>query len=148
MAQTAGRSSWIPIMTASFVFGGAAVIITKLNNMYPGRVLFDYCREITGKFITYLIAVFYLLFFLLIGVYLKLKLVGVLKSNFLPQTPQFIMLLMGISLFGYVAYKGIPNIARMFEIIGSLFLIVTVGLCGIMFYEGMEGHGPAGHGEA
>lgn len=47
------------------------------------------------------------------------------------------MLLMGISLFGYVAYKGIPNIARMFEIIGSLFLIVTVGLCGIMFYEGM-----------
>lgn len=137
MAQTAGRSSWIPIMAASVIFGGAVVIITKLNNMYPGKVLFDYSQEITGRFITYLIAIFYLLFFLLIGVYLKLKLVGLLKSNFLPQTPQFIMLLMGISLFGYVAYKGITNIARMFEIIGILFLIVTVGLCVIMLYEGM-----------
>jgi spore germination protein (amino acid permease) len=138
MAQTAGRSSWIPIMAASIIFGGAAVIITKLNNMYQGKVLFDYSQEIAGKFFSRLIVLYYLLFFLIIGVYLKLKLVGVLKSNFLPQTPQFIILLMGISLFGYVAYKGITNVARMFEIIGALFLIVTLGLCAAMFFQGMS----------
>ena len=138
MVQTAGRSSWIPIMAASIIFGGAAVIITKLNNMYPGKVLFDYSQEIAGKFFSRLIALYYLLFFLILGVYLKLKLVGVLKSNFLPQTPQFIILLMGISLFGYVAYKGITNVARMFEIIGALFLIVTVGLCAAMFLQGLS----------
>ncbi|MGI1657396.1 MAG: GerAB/ArcD/ProY family transporter [Desulfitobacterium sp.] len=137
MAQTAGRSSWIPIMAASVVFGGAAVIITKLNNMYQGKVLFDYSQEIVGKIFSRLIASYYVLFFLIVGVYLKLKLVGMLKSNFLPQTPQFIMLLMGISLFGYVAYKGITNVARMFEIIGILFLIVTVGLCVAMLLQGM-----------
>ena len=48
MAQTAGRSSWIPIMAVSIIFGGAAVIITKLNNMYQGKVLFDYSQEIVG----------------------------------------------------------------------------------------------------
>ncbi|MFZ7134042.1 MAG: GerAB/ArcD/ProY family transporter [Eubacteriales bacterium] len=138
MAQTAGRSSWIPIMAASIVFGGAAVIITKLNNMYQEKVLFDYSQEIVGRIFSRLIASYYLLFFLIVGVYLKLKLVGLLKSNFLPQTPQFIMLLMGISLFGYVAYKGITNVARMFEIIGALFLVVTVGLCAAMLLEGMS----------
>ena len=136
MAQTAGRSSWIPIMAVSIIFGGAAVIITKLNNMYQGKVLFDYSQEIVGKVFSRLIASYYLLFFLIFDVYLKLKLVGLLKSNFLPQTPQFIMLLMGISLFGYVAYKGITNIARMFEIIGALFLFVTIGLCAAMLLEG------------
>lgn len=137
MAQTAGRSSWIPIMAASFIFGGAAVVITKLNNMYQGKVLFEYSQEIVGKIFSRLIASYYLLFFLITGVYLKLKLVGVLRSNFLPQTPQFIMLLMGISLFGYVANKGITNVAMMFEIIGTIFLIVTVGSCTAMLPEGM-----------
>jgi len=138
MARIAGRSSWIPIISAAVIFGGAAVIITKLNNMHQGKVLFDYSREITGKFFSRLIAWYYLLFFLIVGVYLKLKLVGVLKSNFLPRTPQFIMLLMGISLFGYVAYKGVTNVARMFEIIGILFLIVTVGICFFMLLQGMS----------
>ena len=138
MAQTAGRSSWIPIIAVSVIFGGAAVIITKLNNMYQEKVLFDYSQEIVGKIFSRLIASYYLPFFLIFGVYLKLKLVGILKSNFLPQTPKFIMLLMAISLFGYVASKGITNVARMFEIIGALFLIVTVGLCATMFLQGMS----------
>ena len=138
MAQTAGRSSWIPIMAASVIFGGAAVMITKLNNIYQGKVFFDYSQDISGRIFSRLIVSYYLLYLLIIGVFLKLKLVGVLKSNFLPQTPQYIILLMGISLFGYVAYKGITNVARMFEIIGTLFLIVTVGLCVAMLLEGMS----------
>jgi spore germination protein (amino acid permease) len=137
MAEAAGRSSWILIMAASLVFGAAAVCITKLNNMYQGKVLFDYGEEIAGKFISRIISLFYMLFFLLVGVYLKLKLVGLLKSNFLPDTPQVVMLVIGITLFGYVAYKGITNVARMFEIIGVLFLVVTVAICFGMIKDGM-----------
>lgn len=137
MSQTAGRSSWIPIMAASVLFGGVAVIITKLNNMYQGKVLFDYSSEIIGKFPARLIAMYYMLVFLAVSIYLNLKLIGVLRANFLPQTPRCIMLLLGIMLFGYVAYKGITNVARMFEIAGVLFLIVTVGLCAAMISQGM-----------
>jgi len=138
MAQTAGRSSWIPIIIMSVLFGVAAVIITKLNNMYQGKVLFDYSQEIVGKFPTRLIAVYYVLFFLMIGVFLKLKLVTLLTSNFLPKTPPYAMLILGISLFGYVAYKGVTNIARVFEITGVLFLLITVGICVVMLTEGMN----------
>ena len=122
----------------SILIGVSVVIITKLNNMYQGKVLFDYSQEIVGKFTAYLISVYLMLFFLMIGVFLKLKLVTLLTSNFLPKTPPYAMLLLGISLFGYVAYKGITNVARAFEIIGVLFLIITVGICMVMLAEGMN----------
>ena len=90
MAQTAGRSSWIPILIVSIIFGIGAVIITKLNNMFLGNVFFDYSQKIVGKFFAYAIAIYFILYYLVIGVYLKLKLVGLLTSNFLPETPEYI----------------------------------------------------------
>jgi len=138
MAETSGRSSWIPIIIASVIFGAAIVIITKLNNMHQKKALFDYSQEIVGKFFTYLIALYFLIYYLIIGLYLKLKFIGLLKSNFLPNTPEFVILLFGITLFGYVAYKGITNVARGCEIIGISFLIITVGICILMIAEGIH----------
>jgi spore germination protein len=136
MAQTAGRSSWIPIMISSIVFGISVVIITKLNNMFLGKVFFDYSQKVVGKFFTYAIAVYYILSFLVTGVYLKLKLVGVLTSNWLPNTPEPVFLVFGIALFAFVANKGITNMARLFEIYGISFIIVTVGICVLMLTDG------------
>jgi len=123
---------------ATVFFAVAVVIITKLNNLYQNKVFFEYSQEIVGKFFSYLIAIYFIIYFLMIGVYLKLKFVGLLQSNFLPQTPQFVTLLISITLFAYVAYKGITNVARGFEIIGIPFLIITVGLCILMITEGMH----------
>ena len=138
MAETAGRSSWIPILMVSVFFAVAVLIITKLNYMYQNKAFSEYSQEIVGKFFSHLIAIYFLIYFLVIGVYLKLKLVGLLQSNFLQNTPQFVMLLIGIALFAYVAYKGITNIARGFEIVGITFLIITVGICILMVTEGMH----------
>ncbi|MDF2686140.1 MAG: spore gernimation protein [Clostridia bacterium] len=138
MAQAAGRSSWIPIICTSIIFSVAALIITKLNNMFLGKVFFDYSKEIVGKFFTYIIAVYFILFYLTIGIYLKLKMVGLLTSNFLPKTPEFVFLLFVIALFAYVSYKGITNIARIFEIYGVSFLIITLLICVLMVAGGTK----------
>ncbi|MFA9380522.1 MAG: endospore germination permease [Acetanaerobacterium sp.] len=138
MAEAAGRSSWIPILVSCVVFALAAVIITKLNNMFQGKVFFDYSQQIIGKFLTYLIGVCFILYFFIIGIYLKLELVGMLSSNFLPQTPKFVMLAFSIPIFAYVSYKGITNIARLFEICGAMFVIITLGICLLMVSQGMS----------
>ena len=138
MAQAVGRSSWIPLLIAAVIFATVAVIITKLNYMFKGMVLFDYSQIILGKFFSYLIAIYYIAYFLFFGVYFKLRMEGLLTSNFLPKTPPYVLILTGVLLFGYVAYKGITNIARMFEIIGALFLIVTTGICLRMLSQGMS----------
>ncbi len=136
MAQSAGRSSWIPIIIASALFGIVAIIIVKLNNMFLGKVFFDYGREVIGKFFTYVIAVYYILYYLILSVYLKSKMVDVISANFLPKTPKFILIVLGMALFAMVAYKGITNIARMFEIFGISLLIITLTICIIMVAEG------------
>lgn len=123
-------------MISSIVFGISVVIITKLNNMFLGKVFFDYSQKVVGKFFTYAIAVYYILSFLVTGVYLKLKLVGVLTSNWLPNTPEPVFLVFGIALFAFVANKGITNMARLFEIYGISFIIVTVGICVLMLTDG------------
>jgi len=136
VTQTAGRSSWIPIIAASVMFGITAVIITKLNNLFLGKVFFDYSQEIVGKFFAYLIVCYYMLYFLVIGINLKQKMVGLLTSNFLPKTPPFVFLIFGIALFAYVAYKGITNMARMFELYGVFFLLATLVICTLMMVGG------------
>ncbi|MFA5408299.1 MAG: endospore germination permease [Bacilli bacterium] len=138
VAQTSGRTSWIPIIVMALIFGISAIIITKLNNMHMGQVFFDYSKGIVGKLFTYIIASYYVLYFFIIGIHLKMKLVGALSANFLPKTPQFVFLLFAIALFGYVSYKGVTNVARLVEIYGFLFLITTVGICIFILMEGTK----------
>lgn len=138
MAGVAGRSSWIPILLSSVIFGIIAYIVAKLNSMYKGKMFYDYGKEIAGKFITVLITVYYIIYYFIVGIYFKVKLTTLLASNFLPTTPAYIVLFLGILLFGYVAYKGITNIARMFEIFGVLFILTTIMLCTVMLLEGMK----------
>jgi len=136
MAQTAGRSSWIPILAISVLFGIAAAVIAKLNNMFLGKVFFDYSQEVIGKFFAYLIAVYFIAYFLIIGVYLQYKMVGVLASNFLPKTPKYILSFLALALFACVSYKGITSIARIFEIYGISFLAITLTICVFMIVDG------------
>lgn len=115
-----------------------AVIITKLNYMHQGKVFFDYSQEITGKIISKIIVIFYVLFYFISFVYLKEKLVMLIHSNFLPNTPPYILIFVGVLFYGFIAYKGITNIARLAEIIGVLFLLITVITCIMMLFEGMN----------
>lgn len=136
MAQTTGRSSWIPIIISSILFAIAIFMIASLNNMFQGKVFFDYAKTIVGKHLIYIIGIYYVAYFILVGIYLKLKMVLVLNINFLPETPEYVLLIMGITLFAYVSYKGITNVARLFEIYGILFLLITIGICILMFTAG------------
>lgn len=137
VAEKAGRTGWMMVLAAAVAFSLAALIITKLNNRFPGQAMFDYSGEIAGKLVSRVIAVFYLLYFVLVGVYLKVRLVNFLTANFLPKTPQCILLAFSVMLFAYVAYKGVTSAARLYEMFGVLFLITTIVLCVLMLFQGM-----------
>ena len=138
VAEKAGRTGWILILGVALLFSGAAAIITKLNNRFQGKAMFDYSVEIVGKLASRGIAVYYLVYFVLVGIYLNDELIKFLTSNFLPKTPQTLLLAFSIILFAYVAFKGVTNVARLYEIIGPLFLVMTIVLCVIMMFQGMS----------
>ena len=137
VAQSAGRSGWILVLAAALVFGFASAAIAALNNRFQGKVMFDYSQEIAGKLASRLIAVYYILYFVVVGVYLKIRLVNFLSSNFLPKTPQAVMLAISVALFAFVSFKGITNVARLFELYGFAFLLTTIAICVIMLPQGM-----------
>ena len=137
MAESAGRSSWILLLAAALVFGLVAVVITSLNNRFQGKVLFDYSQELVGKPISRVIIIFYLIYFIVIGVYLKIRLVGFLSANFLPETSKGIILAVAVGAFAMVAYKGITNVARLFELYGFAFVVSAIIICVIMLPQGM-----------
>jgi spore germination protein len=138
MAKVAGRGSWIPILLAALLFGIAAIIITSLNKAYMGKMLFDYGKEITGKFISYIISVYYALYLAASFVYLNLKIANVIKPNFLPNTPEIIFILLGIVVAGFIATKGITNLARLIEIITPIFIVVSVFVTALALGQGIK----------
>lgn len=136
-AEKIGTSGWISILGMAVLFGGGAVIITKLCSLYPGKAIYEYSTEIAGSFVAHVIAIYYAIYFIVIGVNLKIKLADFLQENFLQKTPRFIILGVCVALFGYVSYKGITSVARLFELIGAMFLVTTILLCVIAFPQGV-----------
>jgi spore germination protein len=138
MAESAGRGGWIPVIAASLVFGVMAVVITRLNNMYQGKALYDYSKKIVGDFFGVTISVFYILYFLSIEVFLNKKLVSILQAEFFQKTPDWALLALGIFVFGCIAYRGVTNIARFFEIICTVYLLTLFYVHITMLTQGIR----------
>lgn len=126
MAQSAGTGSWFTIIITSLIFAVASVIIVSLNNMYQGKMLFDYSRDIIGKVGSYAFSLYYIIYFLVVVVFLVIQLSNILQANFLLKTPKWATMLFGIPVYCFLAYKGITNVARMFELYGIILLVVAV----------------------
>lgn len=138
LAQTSGRSGWAFIIVASLIFGIAGVIIAKLNSMYENKVFFDYSQEISGKFLAYLFAFYYIIYYFYMGNYLIKALIDLISSNFFSKTPQSLLAFFGILTFIYVSYKGVQNIAKLAEFLGVLVVITSFFILTSMFLTGTK----------
>lgn len=136
IAETVGTDGWITIICTAIIAGVFAVVITSLNNMFQGKMLFDYSIELVGKAGAYIIGIFYALYFLAISIYLSMWLASMIKSNILFKTPQWAVLLAGLLVFGYAVCKSITNMARIIEFYGIILLITVIVLHISMIFMG------------
>jgi spore germination protein (amino acid permease) len=136
VAQGPGSGGWLSILVASLFFAASAALIVRLNSAFPGMMLYDYTGQIVGKFFAVLFAVYFILYFLLVSTYLNHQLTSVLRAEFYPMTPERVMLVVSVLVFGCVAYRGVTNVARFFEILGIIVLITAIITNAIMAYQG------------
>ena len=136
MAETAGVGSWMPLLAMSVVFGVLAAVVASLQRAFPGMALYDYSRELVGKAGCFLIAVFYVVYFLTVDTYLCNAMAGMLQANFLFKTPYWAFLAAGLPVFGYLAYHGPVTVARIFELYGMVFLIALLLVHANMLIQG------------
>lgn len=136
MAISAGHGAWFTLLLASLIFGSVAAVIVRLNQLHEGKTLYEYSREIVGKFPAFVIGLFYLAYFFLFSLQLCNSFNQVIKTGFLMKTPVWAMLLAGMPIYGTIAYRGIRNIGRLAELVGLSFLVVAIILFVSMLFQG------------
>ena len=136
MAQTAGTGSWLTLIVAALIFGLAAVMIVSINSKFQGKMLFDYGPQLIGKTGTYIVVIFYVLYFMFILAYLITMKAKLLEAEFFPDTPLWAFPFIGIPVFGYIANKGITNAARLSELIGIVFIVSAMFVHVLMITQG------------
>lgn len=135
-ALSAGHGAWVPLLCTGLIFGVMSVIVINLNKMFEGDTLFEYSTKIVGKAIAYILAIVYVIFFCVDSTYFCITFFGLVKSNFLPKSPQWALLLVSMPFLGFIAYKGMTNAGRLSELIGIVFLVVSLIITITMFFEG------------
>ena len=136
MALSAGRGAWLTILLMALVFGALAAMMVHLNKMFDGKTLLEYSRELTGGFAGTVIGLFYLVYFFVFSVFYCNSFTSLVQADFLLKTPAWGLLVAGMPVYGLIAYKGIRNAARLAEIVGVLFFLVSVILLVSMMIEG------------
>lgn len=136
MAKAAGTGAWFTILITGLIFSVFAVIIVYLNNMFKGKMLVDYSKQLVGKPLTYAISMYYVLYFLIIVVFLITNMARILKLDFFNKTPTFAMMFISVPVFCYIAYKGINTAARMSEIMGIIFFLTGITVHVLMVFQG------------
>lgn len=136
LAQSAGTGGWFPLVITALCFAAFAWVIVRLNSAFPAMTLFDYGQRVAGRFLAYVLAIYFMLYFFLALGFLCTKLTEVLKAEFYPQTPEWATLAASVFVFGFVAYRGVTGVARFFEIVGTVFLVVAIPTYFIMFQQG------------
>lgn len=140
MAQEAGVGSWFTLIITAVLYAVPASLIVSLNRMFRGEVLFDYSKRLVGKFGSFLLGIFYMLYFLLVTSFFCGNMANILSGNFFPNTPPLGIILIGVPFYAYTAYKGIRTVARFCEIVGLLFITVAVIIHVVMLTQGEFHH--------
>ncbi len=134
-AKTMGRSGWIMIVAYAVPFSMVAVMVTKLNNMFMGMTLFEYGQILLGKVLNYFLCILFAIYFFTVLSYLSENMVELISTDFLPKTEPAFTLAVAVALFGFIVYRGTETMARLFEVLGIMYLAVTLLLCLLMLTQ-------------
>ncbi|MGG4198409.1 spore germination protein [Peribacillus frigoritolerans] len=120
---------WISVIIGGIIAIIAGVIMVKLSQQFPDKTFYQYINEIVGKWVGTFLSLVIICYFLMTSGFQLRSMAEVVRYLLLEGTPTWaiIMIFMWVGL--YLIIGGINPIARLFEIILPLtvilFLVVT-----------------------
>ncbi|WP_454862417.1 spore germination protein [Peribacillus frigoritolerans] len=121
---------WISVIIGGIITIIAGVIMVKLSQQFPDKTFYQYINEIVGKWVGSFLSLVIICYFLMTSGFQLRSMAEVIRYLLLEGTPTWaiIMIFMWVGL--YLIIGGINPIARLFEIILPLtvilFLVVTL----------------------
>jgi len=123
----AGKDAWLSILLA--MCGGIVLffIYYFLFRQYPDLLLTGYVREIFGKYIGWIVALLYCLYFLYVCGRNVRELGDLLVSSTLSETPLLAINLTLVLVMCYVIHLGIEVVGRTAEVFFVILLLLGAG---------------------
>ncbi|NUU75409.1 spore germination protein [Paenibacillus xylanilyticus] len=117
---------WISIMISGLVIMLIGFMMVLLCRRFPGKTVFQFVPEITGKWIALLFSMAIILFFLIISAFEVRVLAEATNLYLLERTPTW-AIVMGFMWIGiYLISGGLNAIVRLFEIILPITIVIFV----------------------
>ncbi|WP_148359144.1 spore germination protein [Peribacillus simplex] len=128
---------WISVILGGAIAIMAGVIMVKLSQQYPEKTFYQYSNEIVGKWVGRLFSLFIICYFLITSGFQLRSMAEVISYLLLEGTPTWAITMIFMWVGLYLIIGGINPIARLFEIILPLtvILFLVVAFMSIKIFE-------------
>ncbi|BFT73881.1 GerAB/ArcD/ProY family transporter [Paenibacillus sp. P36] len=117
---------WITVIVGGILAFGFGLIMVKLSQHFPGKTFFEYSQIIAGKWIGKLLNLIMIVYFALFAGFEIRDMSEIINYLFLEKTPKEFIILVFMCVAVYLTAGGISSIARLFEFILPLTLVIII----------------------
>ncbi|WP_151733256.1 GerAB/ArcD/ProY family transporter [Paenibacillus tengchongensis] len=118
--------SWISILLSGVIVMLVILLMVKLSQQFPGQTVFQYAGRISGKFIGGLLCLLLAIYFVVLAGFEIRSLAEVTLFFLLEGTPIWAVIVPFIWAGTYLVCGGINSIARVFQIILPISIVVLL----------------------
>ena len=136
-AKYMGSNGYIGFLLAFLLAIPVVVCAVRLGKRFPGKSIVEYLPLICGKILGKGIALFFLLFLLVITAWATRQIAELVNLYFLPRTPLWVIVSITLLASAYIAYKGIEVITRLAAFIFPV-AVVFIFLTAIFSFQGFS----------
>lgn len=128
--KEAGRDGWISILIGMLMIVPMCFVYSRLVSLFPGKDLFDLQQELFGRIIGKITSFFLVYYSIHLCILVNRDMSGFIQTMSFPETPLFVIALVGTVLYIWIVKGGIEVIGRYaaFMLPIALLSIIIVSL--------------------
>lgn len=133
VVEIAGTDGWLLVLFAGATSLGLLLIMNALSNMFPGKTIMEYSKELLGYPLSMLIAGILSIYYI-VNIAFVVRIFGeVLKMFLLPKTPIEVIIITLLITSAYLVRGNFEGIIRFYQIIILImfipyFLAISTGV--------------------
>ncbi|PQP81524.1 spore gernimation protein [Paenibacillus sp. PCH8] len=128
---------WISVLMSGVLVTGISLLLVTLSRRFPGKTVFEFVPEITGKWISYLLGLLIIVYFVVLCSFEVRVMAEITSMYILERTPTWVTIMVSLWIGIYMISGGLKVIIRVFEIVlpVTLLLLALVFLLSSKMFE-------------
>ncbi|GAV14971.1 spore germination protein [Paenibacillus sp. NAIST15-1] len=124
---------WLSVILGGLVAMIAGIIVAKLSQQFPGKTFYEYSQLIVGKWLGIVLNVSIIIYFIATSGNMVRAMSEVMNLYLLEGTPRWVVIISFLWVGIYIMVGGVSAIARFFEIVFPLTVLIITGLALLSF---------------